>query len=146
MHRFPSDSALFRFRLAALLLLLKVPVWLGALVFLVHAVVTHDERRSNVELALGGVGLALVFSIVQVMMANRCRCPLCIGQPLARTGAARRSSVSRLLGSYRLRVIFSAFLKGYFRCPYCGEPVEMQVRDRRRRRDRMRDLPDDFSV
>jgi hypothetical protein len=142
MHRFSSDSALFRFRLSAVLWLLKVPVWLGALGFLGYSVVTHEYQNSKVEIALGGLAFAVFFTIVQTMMCNRCRCPLCIGQPLSRTGAARRSSVPRLFGSYRLRLIASMFLKGYFRCPYCGEPVEMQVRDRRRRREKL--PPEDF--
>ena len=144
MHRFSSDSALFRFRLSAVLWLLKVPVWLGATGFLGYAVLTHDYRNSLVELGLAGLAFAVAFTIIQNMMCNRCRCPLCIGLPLARTGAARRSSVPRLFGSYRLRLIASMVFKGYFRCPYCGEPVEMQVRDRHRRRDKEKLSPEDF--
>ncbi len=132
MHKFSNFAALARFRFAALLLLLKWPLWLAALAFLAYAVATHDHRQSWVGWGLGGVALVLVYSVFQAVMAGRCRCPLCMGQPLVRTGAARRRTVKTFLGSYRLRVVMTMLFRGFFRCPYCGEPVEMTVRERRR--------------
>lgn len=135
MHRFSNSSSIFRFRLASILWLLKFPITLYALLFLFKAVITHQgENESAVPLALLVLGFAILLNIVQSMMGSRCRCPLCLGQPLNRTGAVRRSNVPRLLGSYRLRMIVSSIFKGYFRCPYCGEPVAMEVRERRRHR------------
>jgi DNA-directed RNA polymerase subunit RPC12/RpoP len=68
-----------------------------------------------------------------LLMGGRIRCPLCMVPPLQSRGCARHRTAEKTLGSYRLRVAKSILLAGSFRCPYCGEPTAMQVRQRVRR-------------
>lgn len=109
-------------------MLVKWPLVPGSLGFLLCALVLE-----NVELiysALGVIGLTVLLFIIQRLVSAKCRCPLCVGLPLCHTGAMRNRNARRLFGSYRLRVAQSIFLKGYFRCPYCGETTAMEVRQR----------------
>jgi hypothetical protein len=133
MHRLPHEQHLFRYRLASSLLLLKWLIIPGSLGFLGHAVIAGDRER--VHLALGLVGLTLLVLVVQWFIASKCRCPLCLGTPLARKACVKHRNATRLFGSYRLRVAHSIIWKGYFRCPFCGETTVMEVRQRRRYRD-----------
>ena len=129
MHSLPHEEQLFRYRVTAALLLLKWLIIPAALVFLGYSLVVGD--RNQVHLALGLMGFALALLIVQWVLAARCRCPLCLGPPLARKACVKHRSATRLFGSYRLRVAHSIVWKGCFRCPFCGETTVMQVRQRR---------------
>ncbi len=134
MHRLPHEQSLSRYRIAASLLLLKWLMIPGALGYLVYALAVHKQEQ--VHLALGALGLVLGLLIFQWVIAARCRCPLCLGPPLARKACVKHRTATRLFGSYRLRVAHSIMWKGYFRCPYCGESTLMEVRQRRRHRER----------
>jgi hypothetical protein len=133
MHRLPHEQHLFRYRLASALLLVKWLIIPGSLAFLGHAVIVGN--RDRVHLALGLVALTLMVLVVQWFIATKCRCPLCLGTPLARKACVMHRNATRLFGSYRLRVAHSIIWKGYFRCPFCGETTLMEVRQRRRYRD-----------
>lgn len=131
MHRLSSEGTVFRYRLAAVLLLLKWLLIPGSIGFMLYALLLgHPEL---VHAALGVIGFTVVLTIVQWLVAAKCRCPLCIGLPLCHTRTVKNRHAQRLFGSHRLRVAHSIFLKGYFRCPYCGEPTAMEVRERHRR-------------
>ena len=129
MHRLPSASVLHRFRLAAILLLLNyllAPVSLGLLAW---SIVMHERTLTLV--ACGMLALAIVFAIIQFLTASRARCPLCLTPSLANKACSRHRNARKLLGSYRLRVAGTIVFQGKFRCPYCGEPTAMEVRQRR---------------
>lgn len=132
MHRLPSASYLSRFRVASLLLLAKwllIPV---AIYIFGLAIARNDP---SIAIVGGGVALLiLILAIVQWTIASRTRCPLCMTPALARKSCAKHRNARRLLGSYRLRVALSILFRGYFRCPYCGEPTAMEVRVRRNHR------------
>lgn len=131
MHRLSNEGSVLRYRLAAVLLLLKWLLIPGSLVFLLYTLLLgHLEL---VPTALGVIGFTVLLTIAQWLTAAKCRCPLCIGLPLCRTRAVKNRHAQRLFGSHRLRVAHSIFFKGYFRCPYCGEPTAMEVREHRRR-------------
>lgn len=141
MHSLPHEEQLFRYRVAAALLLLKWLIIPAAMAFLGYWLVValvdgpqdqaHD--RNQVHLALGMMGVALGLLIVQWVLAAKCRCPLCLGTPLARKACVKHRTALRLFGSYRLRVAHSIMWTGCFRCPFCGETTVMQVRQRRQR-------------
>lgn len=132
MHRLPSASYLSRFRVASLLLIAKwllIPV---ALYVFGLAIIRHDPAIAAIG---GGVSLLiLVITIIQWSIASRTRCPLCMTPALANKSCAKHRAARTLLGSYRLRVAVSILTRGYFRCPYCGEPTAMEVRVRRHHR------------
>ena len=131
MHRLSNEGSVLRFRIAAVLLLAKwllVPASVG---FLLYTILL--DHRELILVSLGVIGLTVVVAIIQWMVSSRCRCPLCIGLPLSRTATVKNRNAPRLLGSHRLRVAHSIFLKGYFRCPYCNEPTAMEVRERHHR-------------
>ena len=132
MHRLPNEGSLLRFRVAAVLILLKWPLVPGSLGFLLYALALGQPEL--IYSALGVIALTALMFIIQWLVATKCRCPLCIGLPLCNTGAMRNRNARRLFGSYRLRVALSTVMKSYFRCPYCGEPTVMEVRERGARR------------
>lgn len=128
MHRLPSSRVLLRFRTSAALLLAKwllIPCAAGVLI---HALVWHHP--SQIWLGLGLVGLSVALGIWQRLAAAGCRCPLCLGLPLSRSGASRHWKARPLFGSYRLRVANAIIFRESFRCPYCGEPTAMEARNR----------------
>lgn len=129
MHRLPHEEYVIRFRVAAALLLVK---WLmiPAVAGLLGYALFHG-KRDLVHLALGMGGVTVVLFIWQWLVAARCRCPLCLGLPLAHKACVKNRTATRLWGSYRLRVAHAIFWQGCFRCPYCGETTVMEVRQRR---------------
>ncbi len=130
MHRLPSQSIVNRFRVASLLLLAKWLLVPAALATLSWAVLHRDKSMTTIS---GGIALVIVIvTIIQWLIANRTRCPLCLTPSLAKKNCSKHRNARRLLGSYRLRVALSILFRGHFRCPYCGEPTAMEVRERRR--------------
>lgn len=130
MHRLPDIRTLRRFRVSAVLLLAKWLVVPCAIGILAYGLVWHQTWR--IWLGLGLVGLTVVLGIWQRLAAASCRCPLCLGRPLSGSGASRNRKAQRLLGSYRLRVASSIIFRKSFRCPYCGEPTAVALRQRRK--------------
>ena len=131
MHKFSSNHAIRRLRLAALLMAAK---WLFAPIaagLLVYSLIIQDRH-----LALIGLGLLIVVGITvlfQWYVASRATCPLCLTPVLADKGCAKHRNAKPLLGSHRLRVALAVLCLNRFRCPFCGEPTVLQVREGRRR-------------
>lgn len=129
MHRFPSKSVIVRFRFAAILLclyLLMFPVVAGTLAY---SIMTDDRGLTRIGIVL--LVLAVLLGILQWLIAARTRCPLCMTPVLATKGCSKHRNARRLVGSYRLRVAVAVLIKNGFRCPYCNESSEMEVRTRR---------------
>lgn len=128
MHRLRTQSAILRFRLAAILLCLKcllLPISLGVLTYAMIIV--------NQLLIWVGIGLVLttcVIAFLQWIFAARTNCPLCMTPVLALKDCAKHRHAKPLLGSYRLRVALAVLLKNSFHCPYCHEPTAVEVRQR----------------
>jgi hypothetical protein len=130
MHRLPNRSAVTRFRLAAVLLVLAwllVPLGAGTLVY---ALMIHDQDVAMIAAIVGGTGLFL--GISQLVVAAKARCPLCMTPSLINKGCSKHRNSRRLFGSYRLRAAVSVLARGHFRCPYCNEPTVMEPRNPRR--------------
>lgn len=128
MHRLPSSYTLRRFRVASLLVIvmfLMIPVVLGSVLCGVQLV-------ENQWFIIAGIacGVGILCSIVNLILSGRVRCPLCIVPPLQNRKCSRHKSARKLLGSHSLRVAYSIMFTGMFKCPYCGEPTAMEVRQR----------------
>ena len=118
-----------RFRFAAMLLLGKWALVCGSAVVLVYALWIADPGET--QLAISMIWLTVCVSVVQWLLAGRARCPLCVGRPLARQTCVAHRSIRPLFGSHPVRVATSVMFKGWFRCPYCGEPTVVAERRRR---------------
>jgi len=137
MHRLSSKSAIFRFRVAALLLWINSLIFLASIAALVNAIIERSHR--HVLLAIILMGSLLILALVQWLVALQTKCPLCITPVLAAKNCAKNKKARKIFGSYRLRVAASLLLRNYFRCPYCSEPTELVVRDRHSRSRRHRE-------
>jgi len=129
MHRLPSKRAIFRFRMAALLLWLKLLSFTFSFAFLIYAGVI--KNGDMVVLAIGLIVLSFLIAILQSLYALQTKCPLCITPVLASKNCSKNRKVKRFFGSYRLKVANSIILRNHFRCPYCSEPTLLEVRNRR---------------
>ncbi len=128
MHRLPSSSTVIRFRCAAFLLCLIFLLVPTAFAILARSIFTLEQELAFAGLGILGVTLAI--ALYQRILSARARCPLCMMPPLVRQGCAKHRSARKLFGSHRLRVAAAIVFKGSFRCPYCGEPTAMKVRQR----------------
>jgi len=115
--------------MAALFLILAwmlVPVALG---LLGYGLTQRDPDLMILAGTLGGGGL--MFGFMQMILASKARCPLCMTPPLASKRCSKHREARTLLGSYRLRAAVWMVTRGYFRCPFCNEPTAMEPRQRR---------------
>jgi len=130
MHRLPSAHAIRRIRVSAFLLLAICLLVPASLVVLMWATIQADTRLLSAGLIMVVLGAVMV--PIHWMHAARGNCPLCITPVLVSKHCARHRNARTLFGSYRLRVAVSVLFTGTFRCPYCGEPTMLVVRERRR--------------
>jgi len=128
MHRLPSRSSVFRFRLASLLVFLAAGLFLAALGEIACGL--FRDTRTDVFVGLGLLGGAFVTFLFHLVVASRARCPLCTIPPLVRKGCQKSRKARRFCGSYRLRVAGGILFRGAFQCPYCGEPTKLMVREK----------------
>lgn len=131
MHKMPSIYAIRRIRIAAMLLLAKCLLTPAAAVVLICAFVVQDTELSFI--GLGMLLLAGLVVLLQWLVSNRANCPLCMTPVLANKDCTKHRSAKTLFGSHRLRVAISLLCIGRFRCPYCGEPTQLEVRHSRMR-------------
>jgi hypothetical protein len=131
MHRFRSAASIRLFKAAALLLGVTFAAAPLSVVLLIRALLMSNHGQVHDLLWVGGVLGAMLLSAL--MLSQEARCPLCRVAVLGCNGCSKHSKARRLLGSYRLRPAFSGLLKGSFRCPYCGEPVALELRESTRR-------------
>ena len=131
MHYFRSELAIWRLRIAALLVCGKCLLAPVSLLTLAYSLVIRDHELTI--MAGGMVLLTLLFVILQWLVSQRTQCPLCMTPVLATKGCAKHRHAKTLFGSYRLRVALAVLFQGWFRCPYCNEPSELKVRASRRR-------------
>lgn len=126
MHRLPSKSIIWRFRLASFVVIIKVLGLVLTFGFFGYGMLTNDVRWVVLGVLCSGVILLLL--VLNMIMTSRLRCPLCLVPPLQNRGCSKHRSVERLLGSHRLKVATSILTVGHFACPYCGEKTVMEAR------------------
>jgi len=129
MHRLPSKSSIFRFRLASLLLWVNYLIFVASVAALVHAFM--ERSREKVEIAILLMGAFVASVILQWLVSLGTKCPLCITPVLVGKSCSKNKKAKTFFGSYRLRVANNVLFRNYFRCPYCSEPTELVVRTRR---------------
>lgn len=128
MHRFRSSSAPFQLWLGSLALIGCI---LGSVAALGLFIWTLVEMNGLLLRITGGViGFTILSGFVHLLMAFRVRCPLCHGKPLTSLKCVRHRNARTSLGSIRLGVAKDVLQRGQYRCPYCGEPVEVAHRER----------------
>ncbi|MGL4399957.1 MAG: hypothetical protein ACRCXD_08820 [Luteolibacter sp.] len=131
MHRFPSRSVIIRFKFAAFLHCLgamMIPLVIGTLVY---SIMTDDPALTKIGIIL--IGLTVLLAILKFLIGPRTRCPLCMTPVLASKGCSKHRHARTLFGSYRLRVAVAIVFRNSFKCPYCNESSELEVRTRRHR-------------
>ena len=129
MHRLGSQSSVFRFRLAALLLCSRCILAPGSVFLLVYSMYIGDQKLALIGVGLGVLTLLVV--LVQWLISARARCPLCLTPVLANKQCAKHRNAKKFLGSHRLRVAMGVLFKGSFLCPYCHEPTSVEARPKR---------------
>lgn len=126
MHQLRSKLTINRFRLVAVLLVLKVlliPTVLGLLFYSYFV-----SNREMIQIALGLGGATVLVHILVWSIATSARCPLCMTPVMAKLRCATHRRARTLFGSYRNRVAYGILFKGSFTCPYCHEQTAMEVR------------------
>ncbi len=121
--------AIFRFRMAALLLWVKCLSFMLAFGTLIYAGILKNAEM--VMLAIGIFGISILLAILQWLFALQTKCPLCITPVLVPKNCSKNRKVKTFLGSHRLRVANGILFRNHFRCPYCSEPTSLEVRTRR---------------
>lgn len=129
MHRLPSKGTLHKFRIVSLLCILMSISVPSTLAMLGYGFFGEDDRWILNGGIAGGVGVLCLLLVS--LMGARLRCPLCTMPVFHNRRCSRHRNAKALFGSHRLKVAITILLKGRFRCPYCGEPTGMVVRDRR---------------
>jgi hypothetical protein len=130
MHRLPSRSVLWRYRIASFLLIFKMLGLLVGIGLLGYGFWMHDVYW----ITLSGVcfGVLFVLLILNFIITIRLRCPLCLVQPFLNRGCSKHRDVKRIFGSHKLLVATTILTLGHFTCPYCGEQTAMVLRRRLR--------------
>ncbi len=132
MHRLASAEILRKFRIASVVVILTYLSVPTAVVMLGYGLWNH--RQDWLVYAGISVVAGVFLAGLNFAMSGRLRCPLCLVPPLLNRRCSKHRTALKLFGSHRLRVAHSILFKDKFRCPYCGEPTAMEVRDRRGRR------------
>jgi hypothetical protein len=130
MHRLPTKSTLWRYRVASCLLFFLIIGLLPAVGILAYGVITRDIPWITISGYIFG-GLVLLL-LVNFVLTSKLRCPLCLVSPLQNRGCSKHRNVQRILGSHRLKVAKSILVEGHFSCPYCGEMTAMEIRSKNR--------------
>ncbi len=92
-----------------------------------HSILTYDF-----DFTILGSALLIPFIVMlgaQWIVASRTGCPLCRTPVLAPRSCIKHRRARTFLGSHRLRVALAVLFKNQFRCPYCNEPTELEVRE-----------------
>jgi len=126
MHRLPNSYAVTRFRCTAGLLLGKWALVISAAVTLAYSLCVANNALTQLCISL--IWLAACVGVVQWLLADRASCPLCMGHPMAHEACSTHRGIHSLFGSHPLRVAISVVFRGWFRCPYCGEPTVIKAR------------------
>jgi hypothetical protein len=128
MHRFRSFSSVFNLWLGSLALIATILGFIATVVLIICTLIVRE--RILFILSLGMIAFVVTSGLTHLVISHWIRCPLCHGKLLASQKCVRSRNARTSLGSYRLGVAKGVLLKGYFRCPYCGEPCACAARER----------------
>jgi len=130
MHRPRSQSAIYRFRIVALLWFVGFLLFpIGGGLF-VYSFIETDNILTWIAIIL--IILAGIMLIAQLLISSRTYCPLCMVPVMANLSCAKNRHARKLFGSYRTYVAGEILFRNSFRCPYCNEPTALQVRSKPR--------------
>lgn len=126
MHRLPSKSVIWRYRLASILVVITFLLFSVFLGYMAYGVWQRDLEWIIVSGWIFAVGLLVL--LLNLIISSRLNCPLCLVQPLLNRGCSKHRNVKRIFGSHKLKVASSILISGHFACPYCGEKTVMKTR------------------
>lgn len=128
MHRYRTIRPIFWIRLCSIFYLLS---WLYsfALLFFTFYAVLHHTHEIMMNL-LVGIGIYVALWILYAWTSSLSKCPLCRSGPMSNKRCAKHRNARKTLGSYRLTVALSVIFLNCFRCPYCGEPTRLKVKEK----------------
>jgi predicted RNA-binding Zn-ribbon protein involved in translation (DUF1610 family) len=129
MHRLPSKKSIIRMRATAILICLKFLTATAAGICISWGIIADDDKSSIAGLAL--LIATFILAIAQWILAAKTYCPLCHTPVMSSKRCSRSRKARKFLGSYKLQVALAVIFTGRFRCPYCGEPSTLDVRNRR---------------
>lgn len=129
MHRFQTSSSISRLRLCAIVYLLAYTLLAASLVSL--PVFMFLQMREWVRYSLVGLAVTIIFIVWLWILSSKTYCPLCRMPVLGKKSCNRHRNSKSLLTSHRLPVSLSVLIHRNFRCPYCNEPSELKVRERK---------------
>jgi hypothetical protein len=129
MHCLPNQTTVKRYRLAALLILLKWLLITGSLPLFGYALLV--DRRDLSYLAIGLWGFAGFVAVSHWMTGARARCPLCLVPSFSHLQQSKSTKAKQVFGSYRFFVALGVIFKGCFHCPYCAKDVAVRTRQHR---------------
>jgi hypothetical protein len=126
VHKLANKLSIIRFRIAALLLLVRMMLLLAT--FLVYALFFPTQRQDLAMIGLMLAGSIAVLLPIRLAIASECKCPLCRVPVLSIKRCSKNTNSKTFLGSYRLRIALQILFKNRFRCPYCNETTEIRSR------------------
>lgn len=128
MHSYRSKRPIFWLRLCALLYPLVLLSFSALAAFVVYAFVNSSTEM--MYQVLYGMGICVALLLVYLISAAHSKCPLCRSGPMSSKRCARHRTATKMLGSYRLKVVMGVLFLNRFRCPYCGESTRLKVREK----------------
>ncbi len=128
MHSYRSIRPIFWLRICAITLPLVFLACIAQIVFLIYAILNSStEIMFQVLYGLGGCA---AIALLHTVAAHHSKCPLCRSGPMTSQRCARHKLAGKVLGSYRLSVMFSVLFMNRFLCPYCGESTRLKVKEK----------------
>lgn len=126
MHKLANKLSIIRFRIAALLMFVRMMQLLAT--FLVYAWLFATQRQDLAMIGLMLAGSIVVLLPIHLVIISECKCPLCRVPVLSAKRCSKNTNSKSFLGSHRLRVALQILFKNRFRCPYCNETTEIRSR------------------
>jgi len=126
MHRFRSSFSIFRLRVVSVIVCLKFITFPIGIFFLLRGTLIWHYQTVVIAIALLLSVIAL--SIITWALSRGTRCPLCHVATFGNSGCSKNSNARKLFGSYALYAAIFILFRGRFRCPYCNEPVALELR------------------
>ena len=133
MHHPSNVSSIFRFRIAALLLVFNFLLALVTVFVLGSSMLIYN--RPLMAIGSGLAVFCMLLVVTQWIAGSSTACPLCRTAVLAPKACMKHRRAEKLLGSHRLRVAAEILFRNRFRCPYCNESTALELRETIRRSD-----------
>lgn len=121
MHHQRSPRVVRNLNLGAYHFMFNILLAIGSVGYFIYSAVMYDQR--GMMMSGGGAAVWLFSAMIFFLKRASMKCSLCMSPVWGARKCQKHSKVKPALGiSYRLGIATSIIFKGYYRCPYCGEP------------------------